>query len=502
MPLGPEPAAQRQALAPMPPSSEPAAPARWAVVALGVLPWVHPWAPGPESNTVPLLLGWGVAALAVLTQRWPHAGEWARIWAWAAGLSSVAALLQYAGVSASVSSWVHALPHTGEAMGNLRQRNQLATLTSMGAVALLWWRCHGLGRGWAVLCMLLLACGNAATGSRTGLVQWLTLPVLCALWQCTSGVRMGAWRLLCAGVLAYALASWGLPVALHAWQLGDVSHIASAVPNASGAARLGADDGCGSRLLLWANVLELVAQQPWSGWGWGQAKYAHYMNDFSTPRFCGVLGNAHNLPLHVALVAGWPAAAALVCAALWACVRGQAWRAATPVQRMGWGVWAMVGVHSMLEFPLWYAPFQLAALGAALLLWPAAGAWAAVHLRPVAKPLAALALVLAAWVGADHARMRQVFLPADQRWGLWAADPWTAAQASVFFQSTVAFAQLTTTQVTPANAPEVYERSLAVLRDAPEPAVIAKLIASARLTGREDVARWHEARLKKVFGTP
>ena len=32
------------------------------VTLLLVLPWVHPWAPSPLANTVPLLIGWGSLA--------------------------------------------------------------------------------------------------------------------------------------------------------------------------------------------------------------------------------------------------------------------------------------------------------------------------------------------------------------------------------------------------------------------------------------------------------
>ena len=54
------------------------------VSALLAWPWLQPWAPGPETNTVPLLMSWAAFALLVLAGRWPSALELARGWAWAA----------------------------------------------------------------------------------------------------------------------------------------------------------------------------------------------------------------------------------------------------------------------------------------------------------------------------------------------------------------------------------------------------------------------------------
>ncbi|WP_258305060.1 O-antigen ligase family protein, partial [Escherichia coli] len=65
---------------------------------------------------------------------------------------------------------------------------------------------------------------------------------------------------------------------------------------------------CVGRATLWSNVLELIAQRPWAGWGWGELDYAHYIHPFAGERFCVLLDNAHNLPLHLAVELGLPAA--------------------------------------------------------------------------------------------------------------------------------------------------------------------------------------------------
>ena len=119
---------------------------QWLTGLLLVLPWLQPWAPGPEPNTFPLLISWATLALLMLSARVPTAHELARAWAWAAMLSSLMGLLQYFGEAGRLGGWVHVHATLGEASSNLRQRNQLATLTSIGAAAVLWWHAHGLRR--------------------------------------------------------------------------------------------------------------------------------------------------------------------------------------------------------------------------------------------------------------------------------------------------------------------------------------------------------------------
>ena len=117
----------------------------------------------------------------------------------------------------------------------------------------------------------------------------------------------------------------------------------------------------------------LILQKPWTGWGWGELDYAHYITLFPGARFCVLLDNAHNLPLHLAVELGLPFAL-LVCgvASLWVW-RARPWAETDPVRQLAWGILAVVGLHSMLEFPLWYGPFQIVTLWALALLWRGRG---------------------------------------------------------------------------------------------------------------------------------
>jgi len=109
------------------------------------LPWLNPFSPGPTAAVGPLLFSWVCAAMVLLAfaldrQRGQHphmVRAIALAWVTAAALSALIGLLQYFGDTAPFDVWLN---HTGlgEAYGNLRQRNQYATLLNIGLVAVIW----------------------------------------------------------------------------------------------------------------------------------------------------------------------------------------------------------------------------------------------------------------------------------------------------------------------------------------------------------------------------
>src|SRR6185369_6939465 len=238
-----------------------------------------------------------------------------------------------------------------------------------------------------------------------------------------------------AGLLAYTAAALILP-----WLLGKLTgvmghHLWD---------RVSASDACSSRMVLWSNVLHLIGQKPWLGWGWGNLDYAHYMTLYNGPRFCDILDNAHNLPLHLAVELGVPAALLVCAGVLWAVVRARPWAEGDPARQMAWAVLAVIAVHSLLEYPLWYGPFQIA-FGLCLgLVWPRG---AAPRMDPAR--LHALPLVLAAAVGAacvyavwDYRRVSQIYLPPEARAAGFTDDPLPQIRKSWLFRQQASFAEL------------------------------------------------------------
>jgi O-antigen ligase len=478
-----------------------------ALVALAAgLPFVFGVTQAPQTSFWPLMASaacaWGIAALAWAGRLPGTRLGWGLAWGLLLGAVAGACigLLQYFVGDPGWAPWVHpAAP--GQALGNLRQRNQQATLMLLGLWALLWlvarlqavagerpasrWPLAlAVAVPWAVV--LLAACA-AATASRTGALEWLVLLGLLLLWRRGQGALAPA--VAAVGLAAYLLAAWWLPELLAQWTGVRADGLFSRLADES--------SRCTSRRVLWANVLHLVGERPWTGWGWGELDYAHYITAFPGERFCVLLDNAHDLPLHLAVELGLPVALLLCGGALWAVWRARPWHETQPLRRLAWGVLALVGVHSLLEFPLWYGPFQLAVLLAVAVLLPPK-VWQALR-WPVGAALLA-APVLAWMLARDYAQVSALYRPVAERpaalRGLTAQE---AARRVTFFRAPAEFAWLTTTPATAANAQAMHATALRLLHYSPEPRVVVKLIASARLLGREGEAALHEDRYRRAY---
>ena len=532
----------------MPPASP-----RAALLALALtLPWLWPFTSGPTAAMLPLLVSMALAAvaLALWPARDPEAAAHlaARAWLLAAAISAVIALLQYLDLETPLFPWVN-IAEPRQAFGNLRQPNQLAALLVIGALALRWQvRQGGLARTPAAALLALLMAALAASASRMGLVALLAGGALLLWWAwadrraTTAAGGRGGWRAELPGVALavalYALAVLALPQIAHALGLPEGRDML---------ARLGDDSAsCGSRRVLWANVAQLIAARPWLGWGWGELDYAHYITLYPGERFCYILDNAHNLPLHLAVELGLPAAllaCALLAALLW---RARPWRAHSPTRQLAWGVLAVIGIHSMVEYPLWYGPFQIAAVIAVWLLWatreslaPVIPAQAGIQVSSSTLPLdsrlrgndgregwndgrergndgvesaridssvawpqallAGMMLAVVAYVGWDYRRVSQLYLPPDARAAAYRDDPWDAARRSWLFADVVLFAEVTSQPATRANAAWMLSAALRTLHFSPEARVAIRVIESATLLGRDDIALAHLARFKAAF---
>ena len=463
------------------------------------LPWLNPFASGPSPVVTTWLVTLACVAFVLL---WFRANEFfnpdtvALAWFAAAWLSSVMGLLQYFGEGANLSPWVNAAG-LGEAYANLRQRNQFATLTNMGLAALLWWAAQqrvALGSTGMIVAAMVLAAGNAASSSRTGLLQLLLLGGLVWVW--------GGWRrpetrrLMTMAIVAYVVAALALPALLG---------LNPSETGMWGRLRTG-DPACSSRITLWSNVLHLTGQRPWLGWGWGELDYAHFITLYPGPRFCEILDNAHNLPLHLAVELGIPAALLICGGAAWLLVRAKPWRETDATRQMAWAVLALILLHSTLEYPLWYGPFQLA-VGICLgLLWPEsaqtrlqADGYQETH-KPVWQvTLAGSLLMAAAYAAWDYHRISQIYLIPDHRAVEYRDNTLEKIRGSWLFRDQVRFAEFTLTPLTPDNALQLNAMAHELLHYSPEARVVEKLIESAVLLGRDEEAKYYLTRYQAAY---
>jgi O-antigen ligase len=554
---------------------------RNAILVLCVaMPWLNPFASSPSTAVIPLLVSWMMAACALLAvvelplakPRWtvlettlcgvllvclaaslllvPQVVDRAltmglvaslmSVWLmtavgrraavddsllrWlvagllaAALISAVLGALQYLGVARELSPWVNQ-PLKGDAFANLRQRNQFASLTSLGLVALLGWvaaqsKGHTMTRGdWALALVLLnvLAAGVACSVSRTGAMQWLLVGVLMAAWGRRSAKHDGGfgkglvWLSLAAPFL---VAVWSVLMPSLALQTtGEWG--ASMILRVTGQAQDYA--ACGGRRVLWANVLTLIAQHPWLGWGWGETDYAHFMTGYGSLRFCDMLDNAHDFPLHMALELGVPFALAVVVVfGVWVWRRSP-WREQHPWRVMAWCLLLVLGLHSMLEYPLWYGPFQMT-LGMAIgLLWAPmpldgstasheeAKAQAKVEAQEGPMLVAAILFVGCLYAAWDFNRVGQIYRQAASRDAAYRDNPLHHAKQSWLFKNQADFAELTTQTVTADNAAELYPQALRLMHYSPEARVVQRVIDSGKLLGHEEEAQALTERLDDV----
>ncbi|MDF2462549.1 MAG: O-antigen polymerase [Ramlibacter sp.] len=414
-------------------------------------------------------------------------------WLLAAVISTAMALVQYFGATERLFPWVNASA-TGEAYANLRQRNQFASLTAIGMASLFCLSRPGSARWPAMAAMVWLAVGNAATTSRTGLLELMLLGVLALAWPTPRRERVMLWL---AGLAAYVVAAVTMP-----WLL----EIATGEPGNRLWERVASVEGCSSRTVLWSNVMYLIAQKPWIGWGWGNLDYAHYVTLYEGPRFCDILDNAHSLPLHLAVELGVPAALFTFAALLWAIARARPWATPDPARQMAWAVLTVIGVHSLLEYPLWYGPFQIA-FGLCLgLLWPAADRHASPRAslplsraRVASVAVAACVAAACAYAAWDYRRVSQIYLPPEARSPAMRDDPLPEIRRSWLFRNQARFAELTITPLTQANAAWTFDSARALLHYSPEPRVIEKLIESATVLGREEEMLLDLARFRAAF---
>ena len=466
------------------------------------MPWLMGATPGPVAQMGSWLVAAGVLAGLLFFQ---SARYWPQSLIVAASLSLCMAVLQFAGLAAGLAPWVSESA-SGEMVANLRQRNQFATLMVMGALVV-WLRYLSPNADFTprsarsimlAVAISLLAFAAALSGSRTGLLQWLALAALAVCWRRSWGANV-QW------VLGAALLGYGLGALLGPWLAQAAGHA-----NAGLLGRAAASDGH-SRLALWSNVIELISQRPILGHGWRSLAYVHYAQDFSSQRFMEMPDNAHNLPLHLAVELGLPIATAFCGLVAWLIWKNKPWNETQPARQLAWGVLLMIGIHSLLEYPLWYGSFFMTALicmgilsqdvwrefKEKWLLEHANTAQGAIKLG--VRCFAVLLLAGTAFVAFDYHRVSQIYLQPEQRSSWYAADPLGAAKQTVLFQPQAKFAELQITPLSKETAPRILALSSELIHWSPEPRVIEKLIESAVMMGLDELAMFHLQRYRAAY---
>jgi len=282
----------------------------------------------------------------------------------AGGLSAAIAIIQVFAPDWPDGTWVARSSIPGRAGANLRQPNHLSSLVLWAMVA---WLALAGQRRWrmplalAVYAVLLFAV--VLTGSRTGILGTAML----ALWGLIDRRLPRQWRI--------ALGASPLVFALLWLAMAALAHFTGQLFGAEEHVILGggASDISSSRFGIWSNALAMIAQQPWTGVGWGEFNLAWTLTAFPH-RPTAFFDHTHNLPLQLLVELGVPLGGLVIVLLLVALVQAgrRAWACEGDdglARRAAFMIVLMIGLHSLLEYPLWYAYFLLPtafALGFAL----------------------------------------------------------------------------------------------------------------------------------------
>lgn len=401
----------------------------------------------------------------------------------AAGVVSAGAgLLQFFGLADPLWPWI---PETsrGRAFGSFHQPNLYASFLALCMVCALWLlHERRISTGMAFFLTAVLQAGIAASTSRIGLLASVVGAILVAAWVPWTRAKD---RWLAAGQLGLLfIAVLALP-----W-LGEL-HGFSTRHMGARIAGVATD----SRWQLWQDSWRLVMQRPWWGWGWGEYAWAHHAVPMAE-RFGAnqVVDNAHNLPLHLAVELGLPVALFFALGSTWWLARR--WPIADAPQRFALVLLGLLALHSLVEFPLWYAGFFfIAGLAAGLLSrndrpwrFGAAGFTVAACMLLGASAIAARQYAAVAAVHETPADRTDLRSRAIDR----AAFAW-------LFAGDLDFARLVQMHALDAPARERFMLAARLVHYTPEPFVTETLIRSANTLGSQELARWHLQRYCETF---
>lgn len=434
---------------------------------------------------------WGVLALLGC---WCAAGAGARArqesavaTIWMLGLlgaavgNAVEGLLQYFGLAGGFWPWVVDPLQRGLAYGAMRQPNLLATLLCSGVVAAVYLserRKLTASMGW-LLIGVLQAC-LVATGSRIGVVEVVSLGLMALVWRRQASPLM--LRMLWGQALLFILWSAVLP-----W----LAHLHGFEALRSTASRFGGS-GSDGRWAMWSNTLELIAQRPWTGWGWRELGYANYVGGY-TVRAEGLVDHAHNLPLQLAVELGIPVAVLFCTFVAWSLWRAAPWRSRLPEQQVAWLVLLVIGLHSLVELPLWSGGFVFLAGFALGQLLPPAGfqlSQAGSVLRLTFYAIGGILVLTSLGAWTQYSRVSRVYEVSSRLHPEESRKAIQQASSAWMLEGHLSFAALRETTVTSENAAQVLGVTERLLHFSAEPRVIEALLASLALLG--DTERYRQ----------
>jgi O-antigen ligase len=238
--------------------------------------------------------------------------------------------------------------------GNLAQPNHFADYVALGLTSLgLLFQQRKLKPAYVILLAMPLLFGLALSGSRSSWLYMMLMAGLAWWWARRDAAMKPLLRYAVLLIAGFALMN---VIAQMSFKLGADS-------GTDTLQRIIANSGSGEtsgsiRLYMWREAVLIFLQSPWLGVGFGQFAWHHFelLPSLRANNITGLYNNAHNLIFQLAAETGIAGLLALfVSSAIWL----YGLRRASLGAAHWWGYTALgvLAIHSLLEYPLWYAYF-------------------------------------------------------------------------------------------------------------------------------------------------
>ena len=235
--------------------------------------------------------------------------------------------------------------------GYIGQANSYGDLLSLGLVSVLY--LLAVKANWRTALLVTAAViilGLSLTASRSVWLYWIAMLTL------TYFLQRSSLKLLFAGL--------GLYIAFQVLWTLNVLPIANNIT--AGERFYQEASGAPVRLNEWGVAWQLFTENPWLGQGLGQFDWGYLQANHYIPELQSRIEHAHNLFLHLAAELGiFPVLLLIGFLAVW--LKGvlktvNEKRVSDKNNELPFYTWllmllAVLGIHSLLEYPLWYAPF-------------------------------------------------------------------------------------------------------------------------------------------------
>lgn len=411
-------------------------------------------------------------------------------------LSAVIGVIQYFNIITPLNAWIVRLQGT-VIFGNLAQPNHFASYTTLGLLSVAY--LHNRGRlllPVAVISSLPLLFVLGVSGSRS---PWLYLLAAFgfAVWlRAVSDDRPAHRLFLWTGMfltLHYAMQA----VVGAGWFKPPEGVAVTAIERLFSGAESVTD-----RLGLWSAAWPIALEHPVFGVGWGafSGRYFEFIAEPGIIAPAGLYNNTHNIILHFFAETGAIGVVLLLAPLL-------AWAVPVlktrPDVRQWWllATLSVFGIHSMLEYPLWYAYF----LGiAALLLGLGGGPVFVPRLARVGRAFTAAVILVGAWnlsiLCIDYRRFETVLRPSpEQLRNIDFAAVMTRLHQNILLAPYVELFTAFPSAVAEENLPGRLRLNGQVIRFTPVPVLIYRQVLLLALAGRLPEAQALLIRVRRVY---